>query len=324
MTSVPGRMWAAGRQRIAGGNASDRAFRWGTLLCALVVVLIIVALAVELVRGAWPALVHFRVPFLASSTWDPVRDVYGALPYVYGAVVSSALALLVAVPIGLGSAVFLAELAPAWLRNPVSFLVELLAAVPSVVYGLWGLFVLVPALRPVEAWLGAHFGFIPLFSGAPYGIGLLAAGLVLAIMILPIITAVSREVLLAVPSSQRDAAYALGATHWEALRGPVLRYARAGIIGAVILALGRALGETMAVTMVIGNSPVISASLFSPAYTMSSLLANEFAEATGALHVAALIEIALLLLVITVIMNAIARLLLWRVAARGAAMGVQG
>jgi phosphate transport system permease protein len=313
---------------MASGNASDRVFRLGALLFALTVVLITAALAVELVRSSWPALTHFGARFLTGSTWDPVSDVYGALPYIYGTIVSSAVALLVAVPIGLGSAVFLAELAPAWLRNPVSFLVELLAAVPSVVYGLWALFVLVPALRPVEVWLGAHFGSvygheIPLFSGAPYGVGLLAAGLILAIMILPIITAVSREVLLAVPRSQRDAAYALGATHWEALRGPILRYARAGVVGAVILGLGRALGETMAVTMVIGNSPVISASLFSPADTMSSLLANQFSESTKTLHVAALIEIALLLLLITVLMNAVARILLWRVATRGQALGVQ-
>jgi phosphate transport system permease protein len=222
-----------------------------------------------------------------------------------------------AVPISLGGAVFLAEFCPAGLRNPLSFMVELLAAVPSVVYGIWGIFVLVPFLRPLQAWLGGHFGQIPLFSGPPYGIGMMAAGLILSIMILPIITAVSRDVLRAVPVSQREAAYALGATRWEAIRGPVLRYARAGILGAIILGLGRALGETMAVTMVIGNTPSISPSLFAPAYTMPSLLANEFTEATGRLHTAALMEIALILFIVTIAVNAIARLLIWSVA-RGA------
>jgi len=195
--------------------------------------------------------------------------------------------------------------------------IELLAAVPSIVYGLWGVFVLVPLLRPVEAWLGVHFGFIPLFQGAPYGIGMLAAGLILAIMILPYITAVSREVLQAVPPTQREAAYALGSTRWEAICGPVLRYARSGILGAIILGLGRALGETMAVTMVIGNRAEISASLFNPAYTMASLLANEFAEATGDLHIASLVQVALVLFVLTIIINAIARLMIWSVAKGG-------
>jgi phosphate transport system permease protein len=311
------------RRGIGGAGFSDRVFRWTTLLFALAVAVIVVALAAVLFGDSVPALTAFGARFLVTRVWDPVRHEFGALPFVYGTIVSSALALLIAVPISLGAAVFLAELAPRWLRSPVSFMVEMLAAVPSVVYGLWGLFVLVPALRPVEVWLGAHFGFLPFFQGAPYGIGMLAAGLVLAIMILPIITAVSREVLLAVPMAQREAAYALGATRWEAIRGPVLRYARPGIVGAVILGLGRALGETMAVTMVIGNSPTISLSLFSPADTMPSVLANQFTEATGRLHGAALVEIALLLLVITVIVNAIARLMLWRVT-RGAPRGVRG
>jgi phosphate transport system permease protein len=311
------------RRGLGGAGFSDRVFRWSTLLFAAAVVVIVLALAAVLLRDSLPALIAFGARFLVTRVWNPVAQEFGALPFVYGTIVSSALALLIAVPISLGAAVFLAELAPRWLRNPVSFMVELLAAVPSVVYGLWGLFVLVPVLRPVEAWLGAHFGFIPLFQGPPYGIGMLAAGLILAIMILPIITAVSREVLLAVPMTQREAAYALGATRWEAIRGPVLRYARAGIVGAIILGLGRALGETMAVTMVIGNSPTLSWSLFAPAYTMASLEANEFTEATGRLHIAALMEIALLLLVITVIVNAIARLMLWRVT-RGAPQGVRG
>ncbi len=311
------------RRGMGGANLSDRVFRWGTLLFALAVVLIVLAIAAVLARDSVPALHAFGAHFLATRVWDPVQGEFGALPFIYGTLVSSALALLIAVPISLGAAVFLAELAPRWLRSPVSFMVELLAAVPSVVYGMWGLFVLVPVLRPVEAWLGAHFGFIPLFQGPPWGIGMLAAGLVLAIMILPIITAVSREVLLAVPNAQREAAYALGATRWEAIRGPVLRYARAGIVGAIILGLGRALGETMAVTMVIGNSPTISLSLFSPADTMPSVLANQFTEATGPLHAAALIEIALLLLLLTILVNGLARFLLWRVT-RGAPRGVRG
>jgi len=309
-------------RRLGRANLSDRVFRWGTMLFALAVIVVIVLLAYELTRSARPTLLHFGWAFPVRSVWDPVHHQFGAWPFLWGTLFSSLLALLIAVPISLGAAVFLAELAPPWLRNPVSFLVELLAAVPSVVYGLWGIFVLVPALRPVEGWLGQRLGFLPLFQGPPYGLGMLAAGLILAIMILPIITAVSREVLLAVPRTQREAAYALGSTHWEALRGPVFRYARAGIIGAIILGLGRALGETMAVTMVIGNTPTTSLSLFSPAYTMPSVLANEFAEATGNLHISALMEIALLLFGVAVLINAIARLLLWSVG-RGAPRGVR-
>ena len=310
------------RRGLLGPNLSDRAFHAVTLVFAACVVVLILALAAELTRASLPAIRHFGWRFLASSTWDPVRRAFGALPFIYGTVVSSFLALLIAVPISLGTAIFLAELAPKWLRSPVSFLVELLAAVPSIVYGLWGVFVLVPALRPVQVWLNAHAGTVPLFAGAPYGVGMLAAGLILAIMVIPFITAVSREVLAAVPQAQREAAYALGATRWEAIRGPVLRYARAGILGAIILGLGRALGETMAVTMVIGNRPEISASLFEPAYTMASVLANEFAEATDPLHLGALMEIGLLLFAVTIIVNIIARLMLWR-ATRGTAGGVR-
>lgn len=301
------------RRWLQNSPLGDRIFRGSTLLFAAVLLAMVVLIWLLLTKGAMLALAKFGLAFITSSTWDPVRNVYGALPAIYGTLVTSAIALIIAVPISLGTAVFLSELAPRWLRGPVSFLVELLAALPSVVYGLWGVFVLVPALRPVEVWLGEHFGFIPLFQGAPYGIGLLAAGLILAVMILPIITAISREVLTAVPASQKQAAYALGATRWEALRGPVLRYVRVGLLGAVILGLGRAMGETMAVTMVIGNRPEISASLFSPAYTMASVLANEFAEATDPLHTSALIEIALLLLALTVLVNIVARLLVWSV-----------
>jgi phosphate transport system permease protein len=230
---------------------------------------------------------------------------------------SSAPCLLIAVPISLGAALFLAELAPPLMRGPVSFMVELLAAVPSVVYGLWGIFVLLPILRPVQAWLADHLGFLPFFQGPPLGLGMMAAGIILAIMIVPYITAVSREVVQAVPVAQREAAYALGATRWEAIRGPVFRYARAGILGAVVLGLGRALGETMAVTMVIGNTAQISASIIEPAQTMPSVLANEFAEATGALHKSALLEVALLLFALTIIVNIIARLMVWNVARSG-------
>jgi phosphate transport system permease protein len=307
---------------LRGARLTDAAFRWGTFLFALCVLAVIALLAYLLLWEARPALSHFGMGFLTGRKWDPVHEVFGGLPFVYGTLVSSLLALLLAVPVSLGAAVFLAEIAPRWLRTPVSFLVELLAAVPSVVYGIWGIFVLVPALRPVQVWLGTHLGFLPIFEGPPYGIGMMAAGLILAIMILPIITAVSRDVIQAVPASQREAAFALGATRWEAIRGPVFRYARAGVLGAIILGLGRALGETMAVTMVIGNTPEISASLFSPAYTMPSMLANEFAEATGRLHIAALMEIALLLFAITILVNAAARLLIWSTA-RGSQAGVQ-
>lgn len=309
------------RRGLFGSNAVDRVFRWGTLIIAIVVPALILVLWFVLTRDSLLSIRQFGMQFLTRSTWDPVAGEYGVLFAIFGTVVSSLLALLIAVPIGLGAALFLAELAPRRLRNPVSFLIELLAAVPSIVYGLWGLFVLVPFLVPIEMWLQEHFGFLPIFQGTPFGIGMLAAGLILAIMILPYITAVSREVIQAVPRSQREAALALGATRWETLRGPVFRYARSGILGAIILGLGRALGETMAVTMVIGNVPQISASLFAPGYTLPSLLANEFAEATEPLHTSALIEAALVLLVITLFVNTGARLLIWSVS-KGQAKGV--
>jgi phosphate transport system permease protein len=322
MTAAASETRSLKRRGLFGANAGDRVFRWGTLLFAASVLLLILLLGYQLSKASLPAIRRFGWGFLITSTWDPVHAVFGALPFIYGTVASSALALLIGVPVSLGAALFLAELAPPRLRNPVSFLVELLAAVPSVVYGLWGVLVLAPMLRPAEAWLGRRLGFLPLFQGPAYGIGMLAAGLILAIMVIPIITAVSREVLQAVPASQREAAYALGATRWEALRGPVFRYARAGILGAIILGLGRAAGETMAVTMVIGNRPEISASLFSPAYTLASALANEFLEATTELHTSALLELALILFGITIVINALARLMLWS-AARGTPRGVR-
>ena len=322
MTDIADNAPTLRRRGLFGSNATDRMFQWGTLLVALVVPVVILVLWFVLVRDAGPTIHRFGWRFLTRTIWDPVAVDYGLLFAIFGTVVSSLLALLIAVPISLGTALFLAELAPRWLRNPVSFLIELLAAVPSIVYGLWGLKVLVPALAPVQMWLGDHFGFVPLFQGAPIGFGMLAAGLVLAIMVLPYITSVSREVILAVPRSQREASLALGATRWETLRGPVLRYARSGIVGAVILGLGRAMGETMAVTMVIGNTETISASLFSPGSTLTSLLANKFQEATEPLHTQALVEAALVLLVITIIINAGARFMIWSVS-RGEAKGVQ-
>ena len=304
-------------QRFFGPRLVDMLFRRGTFLFATVTPLVILVIVIVFTQSALLPFHRFGWHFITTSVWDVVHEQYGVLFAIAGTAYSSLLALLFAVPVSLGAALFLAELSPRWLREPLSFLVEMLAAVPSIVYGLWGVFVLVPLLRPLEAWLGLRFGFLPIFQGPPYGIGMLAAGLVLAIMIIPYITAVSREVIRAVPPDQREAAYALGATHWEALRGPVLRYARSGILGAVILGLGRALGETMAVTMVIGNRVDISASLFSPAYTMPSLLANEYNEATGELHLSSLVAVALILLVITFLINGAARLLIWRVAKGG-------
>jgi phosphate transport system permease protein len=281
---------------------------------ALSLVVLVVAMVAEMLVRAAPSIRAFGLSFLYTSTWDPVAERFGAVPFVFGTLVSSLLALLIAVPLGVGAAIYLAELAPRWMRSPMAFLVELVAAVPSVVYGLWGIFVLAPLLRTwVQPALGKTLGFLPLFQGPPYGVGMLAAGIVLAIMVVPFITAVGREVLLAVPNTQREAALALGATRWETTRIAVLRYGRSGLIGAILLGLGRALGETMAVTMVIGNRPEVAISLFAPGYTMASVIANEFSEATSDLYLAALIEIGLLLLVVTVVVNGLARLLVWSV-----------
>ena len=298
----------------ARANLGDRIFRLILRLAAGILLLLVVALAVEMFRAALPAIIRFGPRFLYTSVWDPVAEHFGALPFVYGTLVSSLLAMLIAVPLGIGAAVYLAELAPQWIRPPVAFLVELVAAVPSVVYGLWGIFVLAPLLRTwIQPFLGSTLGFLPLFQGPPYGVGMLAAGIILAIMVVPFITAVSREVLLAVPNSQREAALALGATRWETTRMAVLSYGRSGLIGAGLLGLGRALGETMAVTMVIGNRPDIALSLFAPGYTMASVIANEFTEATSDLYLAALIEVGLLLFLVTIAVNALARLLVWSV-----------
>jgi phosphate transport system permease protein len=306
-----------------GGNVGDRVFRWITAAFAFGIVFLLAAMALQLLRASAPALSRFGFGFVVSREWDPVRDLFGALPFIYGTVVSSLLALALAVPVALGVAVFLAELAPDWLRKTMGFVVELLAAVPSVIYGLWGIFVLAPWLRnSVEPALGRAFGFLPLFRGPHQGIGMLAAAIVLAIMILPTVASVSREVLRAVPDTLREGALALGATRWEAIKRAVLPAARSGIVGAVILGLGRALGETMAVTMVIGNRPEIATSLFAPGYTMASVIANEFTEATGDVYLAALAAIGFLLFVVTLLLNVVARALVWRVA-RGAAQGAR-
>ncbi|HVE83782.1 MAG TPA: phosphate ABC transporter permease subunit PstC [Myxococcales bacterium] len=296
-------------------NLGDRLFRWVTAAFAAGAILTLAAMAAQMVRASALSLRQFGPGFVTSTEWDPVRDLYGALPYIYGTLVSSLLALLIAVPVSLGVAILLSELAPRWLLRPASFLVELLAAVPSVIYGLWGIFVLTPWLREtIQPPLQSALGFLPFFKGTPRGFGLMAGGMILAIMILPTISSVSREVMRAVPATLREGALALGATRWEMVRTAVLPYARSGIVGAVILGLGRALGETMAVTMVIGNRAEISASLFAPSYTMASVIANEFTEASGDLYLAALSEISLLLFLVTVILNVVARALVWRVA----------
>ncbi|HSD32546.1 MAG TPA: phosphate ABC transporter permease subunit PstC [Gemmatimonadales bacterium] len=302
-------------------NLGDPAYRAVLTALALLLPLLLLAVAGQLAVSGAPALKKFGLRFLFTTTWDPVAEVYGAAPMIFGTIVSSLLALLIAVPLALGVAIFLTEFAPSWLRRPVGFLVELLAAVPSVVYGLWGVFVLIPLLRNVAVPpLRAALGWSPFFKGVFYGNSMLAGGVVLAIMIVPYIAAVSREVLQAVPATQREAALGLGATRWEAVWSAVLPYGRAGIIGAVMLGFGRALGETMAVTMVIGNRHDLGASLLSPAYTMAAAIANEFSEATTQMYLSALFAVGLVLFVITVTINALARLLVWRVA-RGAAVG---
>ncbi|HYR95471.1 MAG TPA: phosphate ABC transporter permease subunit PstC [Candidatus Binatus sp.] len=288
----------------------DPAFRLVCLLFALSVLAIAAVVGFVLYRDSAPARGAFGFSFLWTSTWDPVALRFGALPFVYGTLASTAIALAIAVPLGLGAAICLAELLPSRLADGLAFLIELLVAVPSVVYGLVGVFVLVPLMRDFEQAVQPVLGFIPFFAGPAYGIGLLTAGILLSVMIVPFIVAVSREVLLAVPQTQRDAALALGATRWETVRDVVLPYARSGIFGSVFLALARALGETMAVTMVIGNRPEISASLFAPAHTMAAVLANEFTEATETVYLAALVEIGLVLFAITLAVNGIARVLI--------------
>jgi phosphate transport system permease protein len=290
----------------------DRIFKRLTALFALLVVAIFLLMIWQMTAESLPSLAKSGWRFLSGKEWDAVQGEFGALPFLFGSVVSSVLAILLATPLSVATALFITEIAHPRLGSAIASLVELLAAIPSVIYGLWGVLVMAPWLQQtVQPWLVDHFGFLPLFSGAPYGVSMLAGVLILAIMIVPIITAISREVLLAVPASQREAAIALGATRWETIRIAVLPYGKSGILGGVILGLGRAVGETMAVTMVIGNTPQISWSLLAPAYTMPSVIANEFAEATGTLHSSALMEIGLILLCITLLINVLARLLLW-------------
>ncbi|HEY0995748.1 MAG TPA: phosphate ABC transporter permease subunit PstC [Gemmatimonadaceae bacterium] len=302
-------------------DTGDRAYDWVTTAFAAMVPVLLLLIFAAVGVAAWPALREFGVGFITSSDWDPVKGRFGAAPALYGTVVSSAIALVIATPLALGSAIFLSEFAPRWLRQPVAFTVDLLAAIPSVIYGLWGIFVLVPIVRDhVTPFLKdtLHLGGTPLFSGPNYGPSMLSAGLILSIMVLPYISAVTREVLMAVPRSQREAALALGATRWEMIRDAVLPFARSGIVGGVMLGLGRALGETMAVTMLIGNRHEISASLLAPGYTMASLIANEFSEATGDLHLSALMAVGFVLLLLTFLVNAAARWLVWRTARAGA------
>jgi phosphate transport system permease protein len=298
----------------SGGELSDRIFKFLMFLCGAAVLVTLVLIVYELVLRSGPSWHAFGIKFFGGRDWDPVNEQFGALPFIYGTLVSSILALIIAVPLSVGVAVFTTEMCPVRLRGPLSFFVELLAAIPSVVYGLWAIFVLVPILSNyIEPFLSRTLGWTGLFTGPPYGISMLAAGIILAIMIVPIISSITREVLMVVPQHQREAALALGATRWEMIRVGVLRNARAGIVGAIILGLGRALGETMAVTMVIGNRPEIQKSLFAPGYTMASVLANEFSEATGDVYLSALIEIGLALFLVTIVVNALARLLVWTV-----------
>ena len=303
------------------GNTGDAVFRVLMLLVALLMIGIVLAMVVALGADSMTSIRQFGFGFLTGQMWDPIKGEFGALPFVYGTIASSLIALLISVPFSLGIAVFLVEQAPSYVARPVGFLVELLAAIPSVVYGLWGIFVLAPVLRLyVEPPLAKVFGWLPLFRGSITGIGLLTGGIILAIMVTPIISAVVRDVLAAVPGSQREAALALGATKWEMIR-VVLVNGAPGIAGAVILGLGRALGETMAVTMVIGNRPQISLSLFEPSYTIASAIANEFTEATGDLHLSALVELGLILFLVTFIVNGIARLLVWNVTRKTGGVG---
>jgi len=303
-------------------NVGDLVFRGLTAAAAWSMVAIVASVVIVLAWESSGAMRTFGWGFLTDQKWDPVTQEYGALPFIYGTIMSSLLALALAVPLGIGTAVFLSEMAPEGVRAPIAFLVELLAAIPSVIYGLWGIFVLVPTVRStIGPALADTLGFLPFFQGPNYGVSLLTAGIILAVMVVPYITSVSLEVFRTVPTAQREGALALGATRWEMIRMAVLPYGRVGVIGAVMLGLGRALGETMAVTMVIGNRPEIAVSFFAPGSTMASVIANEFSEATSALYVQVLVEIGLVLLAVTMLVNVMARLLVWRVGSVGATSG---
>jgi len=292
-------------------GADDRGFRVGTGFFAFLVVLLVAGIGFELFRTSHLTIAKFGFNFWRTKTWDPVSGEFGALPFIWGTLYSSVLAMLISTPIAIGIAIFLSELSPRALRTPLTFLTELLAAIPSIVYGLWGVFVLVPIVRQLEVATPAWLKKVPLFSGPPLGVGMLSAALILAIMVIPFTSSVAREVLRAVPATQREAAYALGATRWEAIRAAVY-YGRTGILGAVMLGFGRALGETMAVTMVIGNNPQVTASLFAPQHTMAAVIANEFTEAADDLYLSALVEIGLVLFALTILINGISRFLIWR------------
>jgi phosphate transport system permease protein len=298
------------RRRRFDIRPDELVFRIGTGVFALLLIVIVAGIAFELGRQSSLSIQKFGWQFWQTDLWDPVAEEFGARPFIWGTLYSSILALLISTPIALGIAIFISELAPQWLRKPLVFLTELLAAIPSIVYGLWGIFILVPFVRQLEVntpdWLKAT----PFFKGPPLGIGMLSAAIILAIMVIPFTSSVAREVLKAVPQAQREGAFALGATRWEAIR-MALFYARTGVIGAIMLGFGRALGETMAVTMVIGNNPQVSLSLYAPQYSMAAVIANEFAEAVGDIHRHALVEIGLVLFVITLIINALSRLLIW-------------
>ena len=311
----PVRAFLLGR---GSSSIADRTFSALMLLCALSIFAIVLLILFELISGSTLTIQKFGLSFFFGSAWDPVNGNFGALPFIYGTVVSSLVSLVIAVPLAVGVAIFLTEMCPRWLRGFLAFFTELLAAIPSVVYGLWAFFVLVPLLREyVNPFLIKTLGWSGVFAGPNYGIGMFAAGVILSIMILPIISSLTREVIAAVPYAQREAVLALGATRWEMIRMGVLRNARIGIVGAVILGLGRALGETMAVTMVIGNRPEISRSLLAPGHSMASVIATEFTEASDPLYLSALIEIGLALFIVTIIVNALARVLVWAVT-RGA------
>src|SRR5579872_95504 len=302
---------AAGK---AEGRLADTTFRTLVFACAVSLLVIVVLIVFQLAKQSNLSLHKFGLKFFFTSQWNPVKGDFGALPFIFGTLVSSLLALLLAVPLSMGTALFLTELCPQFLRKILGTMVELLAAIPSVIYGLWGIFVLAPVLRTyVEPWLEQRLGWTGFFTGPTYGIDMLAAAIILAIMILPITASVTREIIKAVPRQQREAVLALGATRWEVLRMGVLRNARVGILGAIILGLGRAVGETMAVAMVIGNRPEISRSLLAPGYTLASVIANEFSEAADNLYLSSIVEVALVLFVITLIVNALARLLVWSV-----------
>jgi phosphate transport system permease protein len=294
-------------------SRSDLAFRLGTGAFGLALIALVCGIGLVLTIESMPSIQKFGLSFWRTEIWDPVSGEFGALPFIWGTLYSSVLALAIATPIALGIAIFISELCPAVLRQPLVFITELLAAIPSIVYGLWGIFVLVPAVRAIEASMPDSLRRLPLFSGPPLGLGMLSAALILAIMVIPFISSISREVLKSVPPALREGAYALGATRFEAIRAAVF-CARTGIVGAVMLGFGRALGETMAVTMVIGNNPRVTVSLFAPQYTMAAVVANEFAEAADTLYLSALVEIGLVLFIITLIINSFSRLLIWSMA----------